>query len=170
VFLERPDAYLFLDLFVVKPPREGAPFAWHQDGGYLLGRPHKRYVTLWCALDDMTVANGTLRVLRYAHAPTRDVVPHVKDRVSGDLIGYRGDEAGEVISVGKGGIVVLASDLFHCSGANVTDAPRRAYLASISPEPVCDHNGALWNLAVPILRHGLPVVRSEAIQLDALRG
>lgn len=151
-----PDAYLFLDLFVVKAPREGTPFAWHQDGGYVMGRPHRRYVTLWCALDDMTEANGTLRVLPYGRAPTRNVVPHVKDRASNDLVGYAGDDMGDVVTVQKGGIVVLASDLFHCSGTNVTDAPRRAYVVSISPEPVLDHNGELWNLAVPILRDGEP--------------
>jgi ectoine hydroxylase-related dioxygenase (phytanoyl-CoA dioxygenase family) len=153
------DAYLFLDLFVVKAPREGTPFAWHQDGGYLMGRPHEPYVTLWCALDDMTEANGTLRVLPYERAPTRDVVPHIKDRASNDFVGYHGEDKGDAIAIAKGGIVVLASDLFHCSGSNITDAPRRAYLASISPEPVRDHNGALWNLAVPILRDGQPVVR-----------
>lgn len=157
-----PDAYLFLDLFVVKPPRDGAPFAWHQDGGYLLGRPHKRYLTLWCALDDMTEANGTLSILQYANAPSRDVVAHVKDRISGDLVGYVGNDAGEAIAVPAGSIVVLASDLFHCSGANVSDSPRRAYLASISSEPVRDHGGALWNLAVPLMRDGLAVRCAEA--------
>ncbi len=153
-----PHAYLFLDLFVVKAPREGTPFAWHQDGGYLLGRSHKRYVTLWCALDDMTEANGTLHVLPYERAPSRDVVAHVKDRATNDFVGYCGDDNGDAVAVSKGSIVVLASDLFHCSGTNTTDAPRRAYLASISPEPILDHSGALWNLAVPILRDGQPVV------------
>lgn len=151
------DAYLFLDLFVVKAARDGTPFAWHQDGGYVMGRPHRRYVTLWCALDDMTAANGTLRVLPYGRAPTRDTVPHVKDRSSSDLVGYAGADMGDVVTVQKGSIVVLASDLFHCSGNNVTDSPRRAYVASITPEPVLDHDGELWNFAVPILRDGSPV-------------
>lgn len=155
-----PDVFLFLDLFVVKAPYEGTPFAWHQDGGYLLGRAHKPYVTLWCALDDMTVQNGTLRVLPYSRAPTRDVVRHTKDRKSNDLVGYFGADEGDAIVVDRGSIVALASDLFHCSGSNVSSAPRRAYLASFSPEPVRDDNGALWNLAVPILRDGQPVAPS----------
>ncbi len=52
------DAYLFLELFVLKWPKTGTPFSWHQDSGYLLGNPHRPYVSLWCALDDMTEDNG----------------------------------------------------------------------------------------------------------------
>lgn len=35
------DAFLFLELFVVKASRTGMPFGWHQDSGYLLGIPHE---------------------------------------------------------------------------------------------------------------------------------
>ena len=61
-----PDVYLFLELFIVKWPRTGIPFAWHQDSGYLIDQPHKPYVSLWCALDDMTEDNGALSVLPFS--------------------------------------------------------------------------------------------------------
>jgi len=156
------DAYLLLDLFVVKSQDGGTPFAWHQDGGYLTGMPHRRYITLWCALDDMSEANGTLRVLPYARAASRAVVPHVKDRASHDLVGYAGDDPGDVVTVAAGSIVVLASDLFHCSGGNQTGAPRRAYVASLTAEPVLNEHGLPWNFAVPIRRDGAPVTAPAA--------
>lgn len=149
-----PDAYLFLDLFVVKSAHAGTPFAWHQDSGYLMGQAHRPYITLWCALDDMTSENGTLHVLPYDRAPSRNVTVHVKDRGSNDLVGYNGTDRGDVLAVASGSIIVLASNVFHCSGANLTESPRRAYVVSLSPEPVVDQDGHLWNLAVPIVKDG----------------
>ncbi len=151
------DAWLFLELFVVKCPHSGLPFGWHQDGGYLMGNPHKPYVTLWCALDDMTADNGALCVLPYDRADSRDVVEHVKDKLSNDLVGYHGDDAGVTLTVPKSSIIVLASNVFHYSGSNTTDAHRRAYLASFSPEPITDRKGRLWNLAVPVLKNGVAI-------------
>ena len=155
-----PDVYLFLELFIVKWPRTGIPFAWHQDSGYLIRQPHKPYVSLWCALDDMTEENGALSVLPFSRAESREVVEHQKDKKVNDLVGYRGSDPGVVLSVPSGSIIVLSSLTFHCSGANITDKPRRAFLASYSPEPITDKNGGLYNLAVPFLEAGRRVVNS----------
>jgi hypothetical protein len=38
----------------------------------------------------MTEANGTVYLLTYERAGTRDVVPHVRDEASNDLVGYFG--------------------------------------------------------------------------------
>ena len=56
------EAYLFNEQFVVKGPRTGAAFAWHQDGAYV-GFDHKNYLTVWIALDDATEANGCVYIL-----------------------------------------------------------------------------------------------------------
>ncbi len=157
-----PDAYLFLELFVIKWPRTGLPFAWHQDSGYLLGNPHKPYVSLWCALDDMTEENGALYVLPYSRAESRGVVEHKRDNIVNDLVGYRGSDPGIAIPVPSGSIIALSSTTFHSSGANITDKPRRAFLASYSPEPITDRNGRLWNQAVPFIEAGIRVVEFSA--------
>lgn len=149
-----PDAYVFLELFVVKPAHTGSAFAWHQDSGYLLGRPHRPYLSLWCALDNITPTNGALSVLPLAQALQQPVLPHVKDKRSNDLVGYQGDEPGVVLPVPCGSIVAMASTVLHRSGPNTEDQPRRAYLASYSAEPITDRNGALWNQARPCLRGG----------------
>lgn len=152
-----PEAYLFLELFIVKSGRIGMPFGWHQDSGYLLGQAHEPYLSLWCALDDATEENGALQVLPWSEGGPREVLPHRKDKASGDLIGYDGDSPGVVVPVGRGGIVAMSSTLFHRSGPNTTDAPRRAFLVSYSAHPILNPQGGLWNRAVPFPSAGARV-------------
>ena len=149
-----PEAYLFLELFIVKSGRIGMPFGWHQDSGYLLGQPHEPYLSLWCALDDVTEENGALHVLPWSQGGPREIPPHRKDKASGDLIGYDGDAPGVVVPVSRGGIVAMSSALFHRSGPNTTDHPRRAFLVSYSAHPILNPQGGEWNRAVPFLRGG----------------
>jgi len=151
------DAFLFLELFVVKPRRTGMSFGWHQDSGYLLGNPHAPYLSLWCAIDDATAENGALHVLPYDRAGTREVVPHLRERDTGDFVGFHGDDPGIVVPVPRGSVVALSSKLFHRSGPNITDSPRRAFLAGYTAQPVTDAKGRLWNQAVPFLRNGVSV-------------
>lgn len=147
-------AFLFLELFAVKWPRTGTPFAWHQDSGYLMGHPHKPFVALWCALDDMTEENGALYILPNGHIGSKGITEHVKDKRAGDLVGYHGDDPGLAMTVPRGSIIAIASTTFHRSGVNTTDAPRRAYLASYSPEEIRSKNGTLWDRAVPFMKDG----------------
>lgn len=151
------DAYLFLELFIVKSGRTGMPFGWHQDSGYLMGQSHEPYISLWCALDDATADNGALHVLPWSQTGSREILPHHKDKTSGDLIGYAGSDPGIVLPVPRGSIVVLSSALFHRSGPNTTEHPRRAFLASYSPHPIVNDKGGLWNRAVPFLENGKKV-------------
>ncbi len=151
------DAYLFLELFVVKAGRIGMSFGWHQDSGYLMGQAHEPYLSLWCALDDATPDNGALHVLPWSQTGSREIAPHHKDKASGDLIGCAGDDPGVVVPVPRGSIVVLSSALFHRSGPNTTEHPRRAFLASYSAHPIANDQGGLWNRAVPFLQNGKKV-------------
>ncbi len=146
-----PEVYLFLELFIVKPALTGTPMDWHQDGGYVMGHPHDPYVSLWVALDDMTAQNGALHVLPASRQPLggAHLAQHVKDRVTNDLVGYDGADAGELVEVPAGSIVAMASTTFHRTGTNTTARPRRAFLASYSPSPIRARDGSLWNLAVP---------------------
>lgn len=144
-----PEVYLFLELFVVKTPERGAPMAWHQDSGYLMGLDHRPYLSIWVALDDMTAANGTIAVLPFARADGAEVRPHHKDRSTNDLVGYDGDDEGDALEVSAGSLVLMSSTLLHRSLPNTSAAPRRAFLASYSCEPIVNADGSPWNLAVP---------------------
>ena len=135
-----PDAYLFWDQYVVKGAEVGMKFGWHQDSGYV-GHPHKPYLTCWCSLDDMSVANGTAFILPFSRAGTKEVQPHVKEEGTNDLIGYHGKDPGEPILVPAGSIAVFSSLTFHRSGANTTNKMRRVYLPQYSAEVIMNKEG-----------------------------
>jgi ectoine hydroxylase-related dioxygenase (phytanoyl-CoA dioxygenase family) len=151
------DAYLFNDQFVVKcggvAQAAGTPFSWHQDSGYIPYR-HTPYLTVWCALDDVTEDNGTVYLLPFSQAGTRDVVPHRHDPATDDMVADVGGP-GIPALIGAGGVACFSSTLLHRSGANTTPADRRVYLAQYSAEPLLTADGAgLWQHAVPFLAGG----------------
>ena len=129
--------YLFNEQYVVKAADRGMQFAWHQDSGFI-GYPHAPYLTCWIALDDVSEANGTVYLLPYARAGTRDVVEHVRDEETNDMIGYFGDDAGDPVVVPAGSIVCFSSTVFHRSGPNSTEHMRRVYVAQYSAVPLLD--------------------------------
>ena len=150
-------AYLFNEQYVVKAAEVGTKFAWHQDSGYV-GHYHRPYLSCWCALDDMTVENGTVYVLPYPRAGMQpdDLFEHIVEEGSNDKIGYHGDDPGIPAIVPAGSIVVFSSRTFHRSGPNTTDRMRRSYLAQYSAEPIMkkDRSGT-WGQAVPLLVDGI---------------
>ncbi|NRA03594.1 MAG: phytanoyl-CoA dioxygenase family protein [Myxococcales bacterium] len=153
------DVWLFNEQFVVKSAEVGMPFSWHQDSGYLdSGCPHKPYLSLWCALDDVGEENGTVYVLPFSRAGVRSRVDHVRQEGTNDLIGYGGDDEGEPAIVPAGSIVAFSSVTFHRSSANTTDEPRRIFLAQYSAEPITDpRTNEFWALATPFLENGTRV-------------
>ena len=128
-----PDAFLFYEQYVVKSAEKGMAFSWHQDSGYV-GYPHRPYLTCWCPLDDVTEENGTVYILPYDRAGTRNMVKHSKDPVTNDMVGYFGDDKGIPVIAPAGSIAVFASTIFHSSGTNSTDKMRRVFLAQYSAE------------------------------------
>jgi ectoine hydroxylase-related dioxygenase (phytanoyl-CoA dioxygenase family) len=144
-------AFLFNDQYVVKGAEVGTRFEWHQDSGYV-GYPHRPYLTCWCALDAVDEANGTVYLLPYARAGTRDVVAHTKDTASNDMVGYFGADPGIPVIVPAGSIACFSSTLFHRSGPNTTAALRRAYIVQYSAEPILtEDRSAPRHQAVPFL-------------------
>jgi ectoine hydroxylase-related dioxygenase (phytanoyl-CoA dioxygenase family) len=148
--------YLFNEQYVVKAAERGMKFGWHQDSGFI-PYAHAPYLTCWIPLDDVTEANGTVYLLPYPRAGTRDVVEHVRDEESNDLVGYFGDDPGDPVIVPAGSIACFSSTLFHRSGPNTTDHVRRVYLAQYSTERILDDAGTKpRHLAEPFLSKGGP--------------
>lgn len=166
-----PDAYMFNEQYVVKAAEVGLKFGWHQDSGYI-GYPHRPYLSCWCALDDMTVENGTVYMLPYSRAGTREMVKHRIDPVLNDKVGYDGPDPGEPVIVPAGSIAVFSSTTFHRSGSNTTSRPRRVWLAQYSAEPILTPDKSRnWALADPFLKDGRVVADMTRITgpSDALR-
>lgn len=152
-------AYLFWEQYVVKGAQQGMGFSWHQDSGYVGYPEHRPYLTCWCALDDMTEANGTVRVLPFSRSGIRTWVQHVREAGSNDMVGYFGADPGIAVECPAGSLVAFTSVNFHASGANTTGRMRRAYLAQYSAEPILSRDGSkLWGNAEPFLRDGRSAV------------
>jgi ectoine hydroxylase-related dioxygenase (phytanoyl-CoA dioxygenase family) len=148
--------YLFNEQYVVKAAERGMKFSWHQDSGFV-GYEHRPYLTCWIALDDVTEANGTVCLLPYSRAGTRDVVEHVRDEESNDLVGYFGGDPGDPVIVPAGSIACFSSTVFHRSGPNTTGGMRRVYLAQYTAEPLLNEDGSGPRfLAEPLLVDGTP--------------
>jgi ectoine hydroxylase-related dioxygenase (phytanoyl-CoA dioxygenase family) len=127
--------YLFNEQYVVKAAEHGMTFSWHQDSGFV-EYEHRPYLTCWIALDDVTEANGTVYLLPYSRAGTRNVVAHVRDEETNDLVGYFGDDPGDPVIVPAGSIACFSTTVFHRSGPNTTDRKRRVYVAQYTAEPL----------------------------------
>jgi ectoine hydroxylase-related dioxygenase (phytanoyl-CoA dioxygenase family) len=154
--------YLFNEQYVVKAADKNTKFAWHQDSGYI-GHYHTPYLSCWCALDDMSEANGTISVLPYSRAGMKsdELFDHVEEEGTNDRVGYHGSDPGIPVIVPAGSIVVFSSRTFHRSGGNNTDKMRRSYLAQYSKEPIMSKdNSKLWGQAVPFLQNGQNVAKN----------
>ena len=148
--------YLFNEQYVVKAAERGMQFSWHQDSGFI-PYSHAPYLTCWIPLDDVSEANGTVHLLSYARAGTRDVVAHVRDEQTNDMIGYYGDDGGDPVVIRAGSIVCFSSTVFHRSGPNTTEHIRRVYVAQYSAEPLLDEVGSRpRHLAEVLLIDGEP--------------
>jgi ectoine hydroxylase-related dioxygenase (phytanoyl-CoA dioxygenase family) len=58
-----PDIALFASHYIAKPPGEGQPVLWHQDGVYWPLAPKEDVVTIWLALDQTRPSNGCMQVV-----------------------------------------------------------------------------------------------------------
>lgn len=132
-----PRPHLFNEQFVVKGPRTGAAFGWHQDSGYV-GFDHAPYLSVWIALDDTTEDNGPVFVLHRNLRDDQSIVPHVWDETAKEMVGYAGPELGVAAIVPAGSVVLFSSVTLHRSSPNTTNRPRRAYLAQYSGGPLID--------------------------------
>lgn len=153
-----PTAYLFNDQFVVKcggvPVTTTTSFSWHQDSAYI-PYEHQPYLTVWCALDDVTEDNGTVHLLTYDEVGTKGVVPHRRDGASNDLVADPGGLAGTPATLGAGSLACFSSTLLHRSGPNTTARDRRVYVAQYSAAPLRSPDGtSLWVHAIPLLEGG----------------
>ncbi len=129
--------YLFNEQFVVKGPQTGAGFAWHQDGAYV-GFDHSPYLSVWIALDDITLDNGCLKIVPRNLKKQSYLEEHTWDEDARELVGYSGSSPGISVTCAAGSLVLFSSLTLHSSGSNSTSHNRRAYLIQYSLEPIVD--------------------------------
>jgi ectoine hydroxylase-related dioxygenase (phytanoyl-CoA dioxygenase family) len=127
------EVYHYHSKMILKDARVGGAWAWHQDYGYWYqnGLLFPDLVSVMIAVDDATVENGCLQVLRGSHRMGR--VNHV---LSGDQAGADMEHVAEAMKrlelvhceMKAGDALYFHSNTLHCSAANNSDRARWALI------------------------------------------
>lgn len=109
-----------------KAPRVGSNLPWHQDAGRFWGLDRDPELQIWTALDHAPQAAGCVEVFPRSHAlglatPLGGVVPR-DNALSADA-----ELHALPVPVHAGDVLLLHNHLWHRSGPNTTDAPRRGF-------------------------------------------
>ncbi len=118
---------LFASHYICKPPGDGQPVLWHQDGSYWPLDPME-VVTLWLAVDDSLPQNGCMRVIPGTqHMQLHEMKRHTEEanvlssRLDPELV--EEDRAVDIV-VPAGGVSVHHPNIVHGSNANTSDRRR----------------------------------------------
>lgn len=122
-----PHIGLFATHYISKPPRDGMPVLWHQDGYYWPLEPME-VVTLWLAVDPSRPENGCMRVIPgtqndpYLVLKQHAEVEHV---LSSGLTDDEVDTSDAVdVVLEPGDVSVHHPGLLHGSNPNTSDMRR----------------------------------------------
>jgi len=109
-----------------KTARLGSDLPWHQDGGKFWGLDRDPAIQIWTALDDASVDAGCVVVLPGSHlaglaTPLGGVVP------AANVAAADAAEREVAVPVKAGDVLLIHNYLWHRSGPNRSDRPRRAF-------------------------------------------
>jgi len=118
------DPIRFQDMALVKPPRIGSIKPWHQDNAYFAVVPLDQVLGVWIALDDATIENGCMHVIRGGHRDGARCHYHDRDC---EILPDRVDaDAAVPIELKAGGVLFFYGMLPHQTPPNRSDQRRRA--------------------------------------------
>jgi hypothetical protein len=151
--LLREDVYHWHSKVMLKEPRQGGAWEWHQDYGYWYhdGALYPRLLSCMVALDAATRANGCLKVLAGSHLLGRLEHARQGSQAGADperIAAIEGRLTARYIEAPPGSALFFHCNLLHASEPNLSDHPRRAY--------ICCYN-AFSNIPVMGKGHGRPV-------------
>lgn len=149
-----PDADLYYNQVVIKPPGKGRGFGWHQDSGYTQTQP-LAYITCWTAISRTFIDNGCIWVVPGSHK--QGLVEHqYNDDVREHWVDV--DESQAVaVQMQPGQVAIFSSLMLHKSGPNISDQVRQAYVPQYHvPEAIKTDTGKPFGDQYPVLRRGRP--------------
>jgi ectoine hydroxylase-related dioxygenase (phytanoyl-CoA dioxygenase family) len=121
-----PNIALFASHYISKPPFDGMPVLWHQDGSYWPLDPME-VVTLWLAVDRATPENGCMRVIPGTHTMALQKTharTDVDNVLSSEMDSALVDESKAVdIVLEPGDVSVHLPSIIH--GSNANNSPMR---------------------------------------------
>jgi hypothetical protein len=122
---------------ILKPARNGGATPWHQDEAYWDPRYAHRAVSIWLALQAVTLENGCMRFISGSHRGP--VLPH--ELIAADSHGLRlsgtTPDAPEIIcDLRASGATIHDGRTLHAAGPNSSGQPRRALVFGFGLAPV----------------------------------
>jgi phytanoyl-CoA hydroxylase len=158
-----PNIALFASHYIAKPPFDGQPVLWHQDGSYWPLEPMD-VVTLWLAIDESTPENGCLRVIPGTHRmslqPMRsrtDVANVLESEIDPDLV----DESQAVdVVLAPGDVSIHDANLIHGSRANTSPTWRRGLTIRYIPTSTRIVSDEPWPSAFLLRGEAMPHVNN----------
>ncbi|MDC0744461.1 phytanoyl-CoA dioxygenase family protein [Polyangium mundeleinium] len=108
-----------------KAARAGTALPWHQDGGSFWGLDRAPLVQIWTALDDAPAEAGCVEIVPHSHqgglaTPLGGVIPAEVTRAA------EAEARSVLVPARAGDAMLIHNDVWHRSGTNTTDKPRRA--------------------------------------------
>ena len=151
-----PDADLYYNQIVIKPPEKGRHFGWHQDSGYVVTEPLE-YITCWTAVTRSFIENGCIWLIPGSHK--RGLIDHTRNEADSSTDATLENEDGAIpAEMQPGQVAVFSSLTLHKSGANTSSEPRFGYVPQYHvPGVVRAATGEPFGDQFPVLRGGRPV-------------
>ena len=108
-----------------KAAQAGTALPWHQDGGSFWGLDRAPLVQIWTALDDAPAEAGCVEIVPHSHqgglaTPLGGVIPAEVTRAA------EAEARSVLVPARAGDALLIHNDVWHRSGTNTTDKPRRA--------------------------------------------
>ena len=115
-----------------KSAQGGTELPWHQDGGSFWGLDRDPELQIWTALDDVPLESGCVEVLDESHAG--GLATSLGGTIPRDIVvRARADQRKLALPARAGEVLLIHNHLWHRSGTNTTDRPRRAFTVSYMP-------------------------------------
>lgn len=123
-----PNIALFASHYIAKPPYDGQPVLWHQDGSFWPLDPME-VITLWLAADQSSPENGCLRVIPGSHK--MDLTEMKQNTSEANVLNAEIDP--ELVDMSRavdlilepGDVSIHHPNIIHGSEANTSDKWRR---------------------------------------------
>lgn len=149
-----PDIALFATHYIAKPPGDGQPVLWHQDGVYWPLEPKEDVITMWLALDQTRPTNGCMQVLPGTQTLELQEITESTDvdNVLGSEIDMdvNTDDA-VMVELEPGDVSIHHPNILHGSEANTSYTWRRGLTIRYIPTSTTVHDGLE---ELPILLRG----------------
>lgn len=134
------EARFFFDNSILKKARTGEGTPWHQDAAFRDPRFEYKEVSIWVPLQDVDAESSCLRFIPGSHK--ENILEHrsANDDVTAQALQCTdsfNQSAAVACSLAAGGCTIHDPGTLHCSGPNLSDVPRLAYIMvfRILPKP-----------------------------------